>query len=78
MKKQITLQEAADLVKDGMTVMFGGFLGVGSPVQITDALVEKGVKDLTIISNDTAYDNIAHGKNINIHRLSLRLCRFYF
>ena len=69
MKKQITLQEAAGLVKDGMTVMFGGFLGVGSPVQITDALVEKGVKDLTIISNDTAYDNVAHGKLVINHQV---------
>ena len=69
MKKQITLQEAAGLVKDGMTVMFGGFLGVGSPVQITDALVEKGVKDLTIISNDTAYDNVSHGKLVANHQV---------
>ncbi len=69
MKKQITLQEAADLVKDGMTVMFGGFLGVGSPVQITDALVEKGVKDLTIIANDTAYDQVAHGKLVANHQV---------
>jgi acetate CoA/acetoacetate CoA-transferase alpha subunit len=69
MKKQITLQEAAGLVKDGMTVMFGGFLGVGSPVQITDALVEKGVKDLTIIANDTAYDNVAHGKLVANHQV---------
>lgn len=49
MNKQITLEEAISRVHDGMTIMFGGFLGVGSAVQIIDALVEKGVKDLTII-----------------------------
>ncbi|HJH59844.1 MAG TPA: CoA transferase subunit A [Bacteroidetes bacterium] len=69
MNKQITLEEAISRVHDGMTIMFGGFLGVGSAVQIIDALVEKGVKDLTIISNDTAYDNVAHGKLVANHQV---------
>ena len=69
MKKQISLQEAAALVKDGMSVMVGGFLGVGSPCQILDALVEKGVKDLTLIANDTAYDEVAHGKLVANHQV---------
>jgi len=69
MNKQITLEQAVERVHDGMTIMFGGFLGVGSAVQIIDAIVEKGVKDLTIISNDTAYDNIAHGKLVANHQV---------
>ena len=69
MKKQISLQEVAALVKDGMSVMVGGFLGVGSPCQILDALVEKGVKDLTLIANDTAYDEVAHGKLVANHQV---------
>ena len=39
MNKQITLEQAVEKVHDGMTIMIGGFLGVGSPVQIIDALV---------------------------------------
>ena len=50
--KQITAAEAAALVKDGMTVMVGGFLSNGTAENIMDALVESGVKDLTIICND--------------------------
>jgi acetate CoA/acetoacetate CoA-transferase alpha subunit len=69
MNKQITLEQAVEKVHDGMTIMFGGFLGVGSAVQIIDAIVEKGVKDLTIIANDTAYDNIAHGKLVANHQV---------
>ena len=53
MKKLISAAEAAGMVKDGMTVMIGGFLGNGSPHAIIDALVESGVKDLTLIVNDT-------------------------
>ena len=69
MNKLITLEQAVSKVHDGMTVMFGGFLGNGSPAEITDAIVEKGVKDLTIIANDTAFDNVAHGKLVANHQV---------
>ena len=55
MNKIITLEEAVAKIEDGMTLMVGGFLAVGAPTQIVDALVEKGVKDLTIICNDTNF-----------------------
>lgn len=51
----ITAAEAAALVKDGMTVMVGGFMDNGTPESIIDALVESKVKDLTIISNDAGW-----------------------
>ena len=41
--KVITADEAVAGVKDGMTIMIGGFLGTGSPEIIMDALVRKGV-----------------------------------
>lgn len=53
--KFISAQEAASMVKDGMTLMIGGFLGVGSPTSIINKIVESGVKNLTIICNDTAF-----------------------
>ena len=64
MKKLISAAEAAGMVKDGMTVMIGGFLGNGSPHAIIDALVESGVKDLTLIVNDTAYPDKGCGRVI--------------
>lgn len=50
--KIMTADEAVAGVKDGMTIMVGGFLGTGSPEVIMDALVRKGVKHLTVIGND--------------------------
>jgi len=64
MNKLITLEEAVSKIEEGMTIMIGGFLGTGSPCQIIDALVEKGVKDLTIICNDTAFVDRGVGKLI--------------
>ena len=51
-KQHITAQQAADLVKDGMTVMVGGFMANGTPEAIIDEIVKNGVKNLTIICND--------------------------
>ncbi len=62
MNKKITLQEAVSMVKDGMSVMIGGFLAAGTPEQMVDALVEKGVQDLTIICNDTSFVDKGLGK----------------
>lgn len=62
MEKIRSVDDAIANVKDGMTVMIGGFLGVGNPHTIIDKLVEKGVKDLTIIANDTAFPEIGIGK----------------
>lgn len=64
MNKFISVKEAAAKIQDGMTVMVGGFLGVGSPIALIDELVARGVKDLTIICNDTAYPEAGVGKLI--------------
>lgn len=55
MSKFISVNEATEHIKDGATLMVGGFLGVGTPHKIVNALVDKGVKDLTLICNDTAF-----------------------
>jgi len=63
--KIVTMEEALTHVKDGMTVMIGGFLAVGTPEKIIDALVEKRVKNLTIIGNDTGFTDKGMGKLVN-------------
>jgi acetate CoA/acetoacetate CoA-transferase alpha subunit len=56
------LEEAVALVKHGATVMIGGFLAVGSPNGIIDSLAAKGVKNLTVIANDTGFPDKGIGK----------------
>ena len=64
MSKLISLDDAVNLVRDGDTVMVGGFLGVGTPERLIDALIAKGVKDLTLICNDTAFVDRGVGKMV--------------
>ena len=49
-------KEAVTEIQDGATLMVGGFGLVGIPEQLILALVEKGVKDLTVISNNCGVD----------------------
>lgn len=62
MKKIVSMEEAISHIKDGMTVHIGGFLAVGTPENIITALIEKGVKDLTIVANDTGYPDRGIGR----------------
>lgn len=62
MSKFITAQAAANLVKDGQTIMMGGFLAVGAPHSIINALLSSGVKNINFIGNDTATPDKGVGK----------------
>lgn len=64
MSKLISLEEAVNLVQDGDTVMIGGFLSVGTPDRLIDALIAKGTKNLTLICNDTGFIDRGVGKMV--------------
>lgn len=61
-KPVVSAAEAVSHVKNGDTVMIGGFNYGGIPYTLVDALLEQGTKDLTIIANDTGYEDVGHGK----------------
>ena len=47
-----SLEEAVAGVEDGSTVMIGGFGAAGMPMELVDALLAQGARDLTIVSNN--------------------------
>jgi len=53
--------EAIHDLKDGQTLMLGGFGLCGIPENCINALVRKGVKDLTCISNNAGVDDFGIG-----------------
>jgi 3-oxoacid CoA-transferase subunit A len=57
------------LLFDGMTIAAGGFGLCGVPVRLIDALVESGVKDLTIASNNAGIDNVGLGKLLRTRQI---------
>jgi acetate CoA/acetoacetate CoA-transferase alpha subunit len=64
MNKLISLEEAVNLIRDGDTIMVGGFLAVGTPEKLIDALIAKGLNDLTLICNDTGFVDRGVGKMV--------------
>lgn len=52
MDKRMSAQQAVARIHDGARVMVGGSMALGTPEILIDALLERGVKDLTIICND--------------------------
>ncbi|HAT35194.1 MAG TPA: 3-oxoadipate CoA-transferase [Rhodospirillaceae bacterium] len=51
-KKANDIASALDAVKDGDLVLFGGFGTGGVPIALIEGLTQKGLKDLTIVSNN--------------------------
>jgi 3-oxoacid CoA-transferase subunit A len=51
----------AGLLRDGMTIMAGGFGLCGIPETLIEAVRDAGVKDLTIISNNAGIDGVGLG-----------------
>lgn len=67
-----SFQEAVAHIPDGATLMVGGFGLCGIPENMISALVEKGTKDLTVISNNCGVDDWGLGlllKNKQIKKM---------
>ena len=47
-----SVTEAVAGIKDGSTVMIGGFGNAGQPFELIDALMDCGAKDLTVVNNN--------------------------
>ena len=57
-----TAKEAlAELLRDDMTIMSGGFGLCGIPEVLINAVLESGVKGLTVISNNAGIDDVGLG-----------------
>ncbi len=61
MKVYNSITQMIDGIEDGATLMAGGFGLVGIPEKLIAGLVEKGVKNLTLISNNCGVDDFGLG-----------------
>lgn len=79
MKKvpQISVQEAAALVPNGATIMAGGFGMTGNPVHLLNALAEREVKNLTIISNNVGEPGLGGGRLLRNGQIKKAIGSFF-
>lgn len=64
------------LLFDGMTIMAGGFGLCGIPENAIEAILQSGVKDLTIISNNCGVDGFGLGKLLDAKRIKKMLSSY--
>lgn len=62
-------EEAIKDIKDGMTLMLGGFGLCGIPENSISALVKQGTKELTCISNNAGVDDFGIGLMLQKHQV---------
>lgn len=64
-----SLEDAMSHIPDGCTLMFGGFGGIGNPPTLINGILRNGVKDLTLIGNDTGFPEIGIGRLVSQGRV---------
>lgn len=72
--KVVTLDEAMERCFDGMTVMLPGFVNCGVPETLIEGLIEKGVRDLEVISNNTSIKGQGIGLLVHENRIRHITC----
>jgi 3-oxoadipate CoA-transferase, alpha subunit len=63
-------------VQDGATVMIGGFGTAGLPNELTEALIARGAKDLTIVNNNAGNGDSGLAALIGAGRVRKIICSF--
>ncbi|MDR2695391.1 MAG: acetate CoA-transferase subunit alpha [Deltaproteobacteria bacterium] len=69
MRPLISSAEAAAMVQDGSVVMFGGFMGCGTPHGLVEELLARGTARLTMICNDTGFPDYGTGRLVMAGRI---------
>ncbi len=68
--------EAIKNIQDGATIMLGGFGLCGIPENSINALVKKGVKNLTCISNNAGVDDFGIGLMLKTHQVKKMIASY--
>jgi 3-oxoadipate CoA-transferase, alpha subunit len=75
-KRVASLAEAVDGVRDGATVLVGGFGAAGVPVELVHALLEQGARDLTIVTNNAGSGETDVAALIRERRVRKIICSY--
>ena len=71
-----SIAEALSGVRDGATVLMGGFGAVGQPDELIEGLIEQGAKDLTVVSNNAGAGKVGLAKLLAAGRVRKIICSF--
>lgn len=71
-----SVAEALAGVKDGSTVLIGGFGSVGQPDELIEGLIEQGATDLTCVANNAGTGHVGLARLMELGRVRKIICSF--
>ncbi len=71
-----SVAEALADVKDGSTIMIGGFGTAGIPLELIEGLIEQGAKDLTVVNNNAGNGDTGLAALLATGRVRKIICSF--
>jgi 3-oxoadipate CoA-transferase alpha subunit len=75
-KRRKSALDALQTLRDGQSIMVGGFGSSGLPTELLNAVIEHGARNLTIISNNAGYDNEGVAVLIAAGRVRKLVCSY--
>jgi len=75
-KTVATIEDAVAGIQDGATLMVSGFGEAGAPVELMEAIIEQGARDLTIVSNNAGEAHHGLAKLVEERRVTKVICSF--
>ncbi|MEP6996998.1 MAG: 3-oxoacid CoA-transferase subunit A [Betaproteobacteria bacterium] len=75
-KTVASLSAAVADVRDGATVMIGGFGTAGMPSELIDALIAQGSRELTIVNNNAGNGEVGLAALLKARRVRKIICSF--
>ena len=71
-----SVAEALQDIRDGATIMIGGFGTAGIPNELIDGLIEQGAKDLTVVNNNAGNGDTGLAALLKAGRVRKIICSF--
>jgi 3-oxoadipate CoA-transferase alpha subunit len=71
-----SMAEAMAGIKDGATVLIGGFGAVGQPNALIEGLIEQGASDLTVAANNAGVGHVGLARLMELGRVRKIICSF--
>jgi len=75
-KAERKMADVLSQIKDGATIMIGGFGTAGQPAELIDGLINLGVKDLVIINNNAGNGDYGLAKLLKTGAVRKTICSF--
>jgi len=71
-----SLSAAVEGITDGATILLGGFMNMGFPIELLDALADKDIKNLTIVANNPNFGEKGLTRLMSTGRVRKLMCSF--